>query len=135
MNTTRINIHSWQYEIHEMFNCSCHNFTFCSPDKVNSLVSYVRSLGSWMKRQGKSRSTAAEEMQSVYAKESEILTKNIGSEPLRRNNVVLSHESLKMIAILHESMVSGAEREEGAEREDGEGRREGGGGREERGID
>ena len=44
-------------------------------------------------------------MQSVFAKESEILTKNIGSEPLRRNNVVLSHENLKMIAILHESMV------------------------------
>ena len=58
-----------------------------------------------MKRQGKSRCTAAEEMQSVYAKESEILTKNIGSEPLRRNTVVLSHESLRMIAVLHESMV------------------------------
>ena len=45
-------------------------------------------------------------MQSVFAKESEVLTKNIGSEPLRRNNVVLSHENLKMIAVLHESMVS-----------------------------
>ena len=45
-------------------------------------------------------------MQSVFTKESEILTKNIGSEPLRRNNVVLSHENLRMIAILHESVVS-----------------------------
>lgn len=58
-----------------------------------------------MKRQGRSKGTAAEEMQAVYAKESEVLTKNIGSEPLRRNNVVLGHENLKMIAILHESMV------------------------------
>ena len=58
-----------------------------------------------MKRQGRSKGTAAEELQAVYAKESEVLTKNIGSEPLRRNNVVLSHESLRMIAILHESMV------------------------------
>lgn len=58
-----------------------------------------------MKRQGRSKGTAAEEMQAVYAKESEVLTKNIGSEPLRRNNVVLSHENLRMIAILHESMV------------------------------
>ena len=59
-----------------------------------------------MKRQGKSRGTAGEEMQTFFTKESEILTKNIGSEPLRRNNVVLSHENLRMIAILHESMVS-----------------------------
>ena len=65
-----------------------------------------RSLGSWMKRQGRSKGTAAEELQAVYAKESEVLTKNIGSEPLRRNNVVLSHENLRMVAILHESMVS-----------------------------
>lgn len=60
-----------------------------------------------MKRQGRSKGTAADEMQAVYAKESEVLTKNIGSEPLRRNNVVHSHESLRMIAILHESMVGG----------------------------
>ena len=58
-----------------------------------------------MKRQGRSKGTAAEELQAVYAKESEVLTKNIGSEPLRRNNVVLSHENLRMVAILHESMV------------------------------
>ncbi len=58
-----------------------------------------------MKRQGRSKGTAADEMQAVYAKESEVLTKNIGSEPLRRNNVVLSHENLRMVAILHESMV------------------------------
>ena len=58
-----------------------------------------------MKRQGRSKGTAAEEMQAVYAKESEVLTKNIGSELLWRNNVVLNHENLRMIAILHESMV------------------------------
>ena len=67
-----------------------------------------RSLGSWMKRQGKSRGTATEELQSVFAKESEILTKNIGSEPLRRNTIVHGHESLRMIAVLHESMVGSA---------------------------
>ena len=84
-----------------------HNVIFLRVGTYDVFCGY-RSLGSWMKRQGKSRGTgtAGEEMQTFFTKESEILTKNIGSEPLRRNNVVLSHENLRMIAILHESVVS-----------------------------
>ena len=58
-------------------------------------------------RQGnRSRGGGEERMQSVYAKESETLTKNLGSEPVYSYNVVLNHENLRLIAILHESMVS-----------------------------
>lgn len=54
----------------------------------------------------KSRGAEDDRMHSVYTKESETLTKNLGSEPIYRNNVVLNHENLRLIAILHESMVS-----------------------------
>ena len=65
-----------------------------------------RSLSSWMKiRQGlKFKGGEDERTQSVYTKESELLTKNL-SEPLRKHNVVLSHDNLRLLAIMHESLV------------------------------
>ena len=45
-------------------------------------------------------------MQSVYAKESVTLTKNLGSDLLRQSHVMLNHENLRMLAIFHESLVS-----------------------------
>ena len=47
-----------------------------------------------------------EKMQSVYAKESTTLTNNLGSDLLRQSHVMLNHENLRMLAILHESLVS-----------------------------
>jgi len=57
-------------------------------------------------RQGKARSSEEENKQSVHAKESETLTVNLSSEPLRKSSVVLNHENLRLLAILHESLVS-----------------------------
>lgn len=43
-------------------------------------------------------------MQNVYLKESEIVTSNL-PEFLSKQDVVLSHEQLRLLAIFHESMV------------------------------
>ena len=91
-----------------------------------------RSLSNWMRlRQGKAHATEEENKQSVFAKvgitytllpssdpalppslpsslppqESETLTNNLGSELLKKTNVVLNHENLRLLAILHESLV------------------------------
>ena len=70
-----------------------------------------RSLPNWMRLyQGSKVSKRAaedlEKMQSVYAKESATLTNNLGSDLLRQSHVMLNHENLRMLAVLHESLVS-----------------------------
>ena len=68
-----------------------------------------RSLPNWMRlRQGKPQRLGGEEemKQTIYARESETLTANLGAELLRRSNIVSSHENLRLLAILHESLVS-----------------------------
>ena len=65
-----------------------------------------RSLATWVKvRQFKGKAGEDERFLTVYNKEAELLTKHI-SEPLRQHNVILSHENLRLLAILHESLVS-----------------------------
>ena len=44
---------------------------------------------------------------SIYTRESETLCKNLGAEPLRRGSVILNAENLRLLAILHESLVRG----------------------------
>ena len=46
-----------------------------------------------------------ERLQSVYTKESEMLTKNI-TDPLGKHDVILKHDNLRLLAIIHQSMVS-----------------------------
>ncbi len=56
-------------------------------------------------RQGlKIRGGEDERLQSVYTKESELLTKNISGQ-LQKHDVILSHDNLRLLAIIHESMV------------------------------
>lgn len=67
-----------------------------------------RSLSSWVwsSRQQSQKGQGAEEdsVQSLYSKESEVLTAKI-AEPLRKQDVILNHDSLRLLAILHESLV------------------------------
>ena len=75
---------------------------------THSLTHTHRSLPNWMKlRQGGKGWGDEEGKISVYTRESETLCNNLGSEPLRRGSVVLNAENLRLLAILHESMVRG----------------------------
>ena len=47
-----------------------------------------------------------EEEGDQVSKESELLIANLGSEQLRKNNILLDHNTMKLIGILHESLVS-----------------------------
>ena len=38
--------------------------------------------------------------------ESELLISNLGTETLRKTNVLLDHSTVKLLGILHESLVS-----------------------------
>ena len=49
---------------------------------------------------------AGEEEGNQVSKESELLIANLGSEQLRKNNILLDHNTMKLIGILHESLVS-----------------------------
>lgn len=69
-----------------------------------NVVVVVRGLATWIKvKQGKGPED--ERINTVYSKESELLTKQL-QEPLRQHNVILSHENLRLLAIMHESLVS-----------------------------
>ena len=63
-------------------------------------------MSTWIKVRQRLRAKGAEEdrIQTVYSKESELLT-SLVSEQLRKHNVILSHDSLRLLAILHESLV------------------------------
>ena len=77
---------------------SVHRYLWCGLYSA----SVCRGLATWIKvRQSKGED---DRLQTVYSKESELLTKQL-SEPLRRQNVILNHESLRLLAILHESLV------------------------------
>ena len=64
-----------------------------------------RSLGSWKTLYQKMGGGGEEEGDQV-SKESELLIANLGSEQLRKNNILLDHNTMKLIGILHESLVS-----------------------------
>lgn len=67
-----------------------------------NVVVVVRGLATWIKvKQGKGPED--ERINTVYSKESELLTKQL-QEPLRQHNVILSHENLRLLAIMHESL-------------------------------
>ncbi len=69
--------------------------------------SLVRSLSTWIKvkQSAKAKGGSDEErVQTVYSKESEVLTRHL-VEALRKHNVILSHDSLRLLAIFHESLV------------------------------
>ena len=55
-------------------------------------------------KQGKAKAAEDDRINTVYSKESELLMKQI-QEPLRQHNVILSHENLRLLAIMHESLV------------------------------
>lgn len=63
-------------------------------------------MSTWIKVKQRLKAKGGEEdrLQTVYSKESELLTKLL-SEPLRKDNVILNHDNLRLLAILHESMV------------------------------
>lgn len=69
------------------------------------ITSRIKSLSNWVGQSLKSRGLGGEEerVQNVYLKESEIVTSNL-PEFLSKQDVVLSHEQLRLLAIFHESM-------------------------------
>lgn len=70
-------------------------------------VCACRSLSTWIKVKQSAKVKGGgddERVQTVYSKESELLTRHL-VEPLRKHNVILSHDSLRLLAIFHESLV------------------------------
>lgn len=63
-------------------------------------------MSTWIKVRQRLKAKGGEDdrVQTVYAKESELLT-GILTEPLRKHNVILSHDNLRLLAIMHESLV------------------------------
>ena len=46
-----------------------------------------------------------EDESKLVMEESELLMSNLGREPLRKSNVLLDHDSFKLLGILQESLV------------------------------
>jgi hypothetical protein len=64
-----------------------------------------RLLPSWQRLYGNSPHPTEDESKLVM-EESQLLVSNLGRESLRRSNVLLDHNSLKLLGILQESLVS-----------------------------
>ena len=62
-------------------------------------------LPSWQKLYGNSPNPTEDEGKLVM-EESELLMSNLGKEPLRKTNVLLDHNTIKLLGILQESLVS-----------------------------
>ena len=55
--------------------------------------------------QGGEGAVEEESVQDVHCKEAAILMQRL-TEPLRKHNIILSHDNLRLLAIIHESLVS-----------------------------
>ena len=63
-------------------------------------------MSTWIKVKQRQKAKGGDEdrIQTVYSKESDLMTDRL-TEPLRKHNVILSHDNLRLLAIMHESLV------------------------------
>ena len=66
---------------------------------------FPRLLPSWLKLYQSTPNPSDDETKQVL-QESELLMSNLGTEPLRKTNVLLDHDTVRLLGILQESLVS-----------------------------
>lgn len=63
-----------------------------------------RSMSTWIKVRQRQKPKEEDRVQTVYSKESEFLISSL-KDPLQKHNVILNHDNLRLLAMLHESLV------------------------------